>query len=109
MLSCIPGNGQRTLWKTLPECPLPFDEQKPEPVLFTYLTKRSYRGSAVARLDLFGGVGGVGENHKPRRRELLGWVRGHAHPEDFKLYGLSNSIVSLHRAFIPRDFSLLKP
>ena len=51
----------------------------------------------------------MGENHKPRRRELLGWVRGHAHPEDFKLYGLSNSIVSLHRAFFPSDFSLLKP
>ena len=48
--------------------------------LFTYLTKRSCRGSAVARLDLFGGVGGggveVGENHKPRRRELLGGFGG---------------------------------
>ena len=73
------------------------------------MTKRSYRGSAVARLDLFGGVVGVGgESQAPKTRAA--WVGSRpAHPEDFKLYGLSNSIVSLHRAFIPSDFSLLKP
>ena len=75
--------------------------------LFTYLTKRSYRSRQCRSKVRFIWRGG-GESQAPKTRAARG-VRGHAHPEDFKLYGLSNSIVSLHRAFIPSDFSLLKP